>query len=41
MDRIDFTMMIIEILDNACSQLSAEDFDELLDNIKIQIDDYE
>lgn len=41
MSRLDFELKIIDILDDAGSDLSAQEFDKLLERIKEAIEDYE
>lgn len=40
MDRLDYQVKIAEILDDAISELNAEDFDILIESIKEVIEDY-
>lgn len=40
MSRLDFELKIIDILDDACSNLSAQEFDKLLERIKEIIKNY-
>ena len=41
MSRLDFELKVIDILDDACSNLSGQEFDKLLERIKETIEDYE
>lgn len=41
MNRLEFELKIADILDDACSNLSAQEFDKLLERIKETIEDYE
>ena len=41
MSRLDFELKIADILDDACSNLSAQEFDKLLERIKETIEVYE
>ena len=41
MSRLDFELKVIDILDDACSNLSSQEFDKLLERIKEAIGDYE
>ena len=41
MSRLDFELKIIDALDDACSNLSAQEFNKLLERIKEAIEDYE
>ena len=41
MNRLEFELNIIYALDDACSNLSSQEFDKLLERIKETIEDYE
>lgn len=41
MSRLDFVLKIVDLLDEANSQLKSEDFNKLLANMKEIIEDYE
>lgn len=40
-DRLHFQEQITEILDRACSELNARDFEILLQRLKEEIEDYQ
>ena len=40
MDRLDYELKIIEILDNACGELNSEEFETLLTRIEEVINYY-
>lgn len=40
MDRLEYELLIIDILDNACSELNWEEFDTLLTRIEEVINYY-
>lgn len=40
MNRLDFELEIVDILDDACSNLSAQEFDKLLERIKETVEGY-
>lgn len=41
MNRLEFELNIIYALDDACNNLSTQEFDKLLERIKETIEDYE
>lgn len=41
MDRLSFELKIVDLLDDACSELSARDFEVLLERIKEVVENYE
>lgn len=41
MSRMDYTIQVIEILEKAVSDLSVEDFEKFIENIKLEIESYE
>jgi len=41
MSRLDFELKIVDLLDEANSQLKSEDFDKLLVNLKEIVEEYE
>lgn len=41
MSRMDYIIQVIEILEKAVSDLSVEDFEKFIENIKLEIESYE